>query len=99
MEEKFINFFGAAGGIIFMLAQVFFAIMPFIMISGNILLKSGLIALNYFIPATSGIFWIWGLVCAISGPQDIFAIIYYIFFGVVWLPYYIATIISLFSRD
>lgn len=39
--------------------------------------------------------WIWGLVSAIQGPQDIFAIIYYVLFVVFALPTLVKTIIRL----
>lgn len=45
---------------------------------------------------TTVVYWIWGLVVAIQGPQDVFAIIYYIAFGIGCLYIILSTI---FNRE
>lgn len=74
------------------------AVLPFIMIGGNFLLTLLLVTINAFVPFASIVFWIWGLVCAIQGVQDFWAILYYISFGLIWIPFYMSTIISFFSK-
>ena len=45
------------------------------------------------------VFWIWGLVKAIGGKQDVWAIIYYIVSVVVFLPVFGSIISSFFKKD
>ena len=78
--------------------QIIVYILPFVMIGGSFLLTVLLITINTFIPFASIIFWIWGLVCAIKGVQDIWAILYYIAFIVIWIPFYVNIITSFFRR-
>lgn len=80
-------------------ARFLVAVLPFIMIGGNFLLTLLLVTINAFVPFASIVFWIWGLVCAIQGVQDFWAIIYYISFGLIWIPFYTSTIISFFSKE
>ncbi len=98
MKEKLLNIFGTFGTIIYFAIQIIIYTLPFIMIRTNFFLSLILIAANSLIPFASVIFWIWGLVCAITGPQDVFAIIYYAVFVVIWLPFFISSIISFFSK-
>ena len=60
---------------------------------------SRLMRINMILPPASVVFWIWGLVCAINGVQDVFAIVYYVAFVVMWLPFFISTIAAFFKRD
>ena len=99
MKEKLINALGAFGGILFFIIQTIVSVLPFVMIGGNFFVTLLLISINTFVPFASAIFWIWGFVCAIQGTQDIWAIIYYITFVVVWIPFYISTIVSMFSKE
>lgn len=39
----------------------------------------------YFYPVLTIPFWVWGLVCAIRGPQDILAYIFYAVFAFVFI--------------
>lgn len=52
----------------------------------------------YFIPFFGGlaqiVIWIWGLVAAISGPQDILAIIYYVLFAVYAVLFLVPIVLS-----
>lgn len=98
IKDKLANTFGVFGIIIYVLIRAIVYILPFVMIGGNFFFTLLLISINTFVPFASVVFWIWGLVCAIKGIQDIWAIIYYIAFAVIWLPFYISTIISLFSK-
>ena len=98
MKEKLINALGSFGVILYYILQTIVSVLPFIMIGGNFFVTFLLILVNMFLPFASAIFWIWGLVCAIQGVQDIWAIIYYVAFVVVWIPFYISTILSVFSK-
>ena len=97
-KDKLTNTFGVFGIIIYILIQAIVYILPFVMIGGNFFLTLLLLGINSLIPFASAVFWIWGLVCAINGIQDIWAIMYYIVFVVVWIPYYINLITSFIRR-
>ena len=98
LKEKIINTLGAFGIVLYFLVQLTVAILPFVMIVGGFFLSFILIFVNYWLPITSVVFWIWGLVCAIKGVQDIWAIMYYIAFVVIWIPFFVSTILSIFSK-
>lgn len=99
MKEKLINALGSFGVILYYILQTIVSVLPFIMIGGNFFVTFLLILVNMFLPFASAIFWIWGLVCAIQGVQDIWAIIYYVAFVVVWIPFYVSIIVSIFSKE
>lgn len=98
IKEKLEGLLGGFGAVLFFLVRILISVLPFVMIGGNFFLTLLLMAINTFVPFASVVFWIWGLICAIQGTQDIFAIIYYIVFAVVWVPFYTSTIISAFSK-
>lgn len=99
VKEKLANTFGIFGVILFFALRLIVSILPFVMIGGNFFLNLFLIAINTFVPFTSVVFWIWGLVCAIKGVQDFWTILYYIVFAFIWLPFFVTTIISAFSKE
>jgi flagellar biosynthesis GTPase FlhF len=99
LKENLAETLGTFGIILYFVSSWIIYILPFVMIGGNFFLTLLLIAVNAFVPFASAIFWIWGLVCAIKGVQDIWAIIYYIVFVVVWIPFYISTITSFSKKD
>lgn len=98
MKDKLLNALGSAGGILWYLLSLLIAVMPLVMIGASFWLNLLLLAVIQFIPATSGLFWIWGLVCAIRGPQDIIAIIYYVLFVIMFLPFFINTVLNIFNK-
>ena len=98
MKEKLMNALGSVGVILWYLLSILIAVMPLVMIDASFGLNLLLLAIALFIPATSGIFWIWGLVCTIRGPQDIIAIIYYVLFAIIFLPYFINSVFNLFNK-
>lgn len=81
-------------GILYYIVSLFVSILPFVMIGANFFVNLLLIGINMFFPLSSIIFWIWGLICAINGVQDVWAIIYYILFVIIWIPFYISIIID-----
>ena len=99
IKEKMIGTLGAFGFILYYIISILVCILPFVMIDLNFILTFVLIVINYLFPLSSIIFWIWGLVGAINGPQDIFAIIYYICFAILWLPFFISILTSLIRKD
>ena len=98
-KERIANSLGAFGVVLYFVIRIIIAILPFVMIGGNFFLTLFLISINTFVPFASVVFWIWGLVCAIKGVQDIWAIIYYIAFVLIWIPFFISTIVSMFSKE
>ena len=98
IKEKLANSLGTLGIILYYIFQLLIYVLPFVMIGANFFVSCFLIFLNMVVPFASAVFWIWGLVCAIQGVQDFFAILYYIVFGVAWVPYFISIIISLFAK-
>lgn len=98
MKDKLINALGSVGVILWYLLSLLIAVMPLVMIGASFWLNLLLLAVIQFIPATSGLFWIWGLVCAIRGPQDIIAIIYYVLFVIMFLPFFINTVLNIFNK-
>lgn len=97
MKEWFSSTLGTFGTILYFAIAFFLAALPFVMIGGNFFVTFLLVLLEQLIPPIGIIFWIWGLICAINGPQDFIAIIYYIVFAIAWIPYYISIIISIIS--
>ena len=97
MKEKLMNAVGTVGIILYYLVSLFICVIPFVMIGASFFLNVIFFAIVQFFPATSIIFWIWGLVCAIKGVQDIWAIIYYILFVVLFVPFFISAVLDLFS--
>ena len=98
MKDKLINTLGSVGVILWYLLSLLIAIMPLVMIDAQFLLNLLLLGVLLFIPVTSGIFWVWGLICAIRGPQDLIAIIYYVLFVIMFLPFFINSVLSIFSK-
>ena len=98
IKEKLVSTFGAFGGILYFIINTIVFVLPFVMIGGGFWFSFLLIVLNGIIPFASIVFWIWGLVCAIKGVQDIWAIGYYVVFAVVWMPFYI-NLVSGFLSD
>ena len=74
------------------------SILPFVFIDLSFFWTSILIAINCMLPYVSPVFWIWGLVKAINGTQDVWAIVYYIAFAVVFVPYFVILIKSLVKK-
>jgi len=97
LKYKLVNSFGSFGYVLFFVICTLISIIPFVLIDISTFWSITLITVQSIFPITSIIFWIWGLICAIGGPQDIFAIIYYIAFVVLFLPFFINTLVSVLS--
>ena len=98
MKEKLMSRFGLFGGILWLIVSSLIYVLPFVMIGGSFWLSLLLIIIAYFLPASSVVFWVWGLVCAIQGPQDVWAIIYYVLFVVMFLPFFISVVCDLIDK-
>lgn len=98
MKEKLLNSLGCVGAILWYAVSALVYVLPFVMIGGSFWLNLLFFTIVYFFPSSSIIFWGWGLVCAIQGPQDIFAIIYYVLFAIAFLPFFVSTVLELFQR-
>ena len=98
MREKLTSALGSFGMILYYLIRIVVAVLPIVMIGGSFAFRTLLVAVMYCIPATGVIFWVWGLVCAVKGVQDAYAIVYYICFAVLFPPTFIDAIRSLTAR-
>ena len=98
IKEKIIDALGFFGVILYFIVRLTVAVLPFLMIGGGFFFSFILISIHYWFPITSVVFWIWGLVCAIKGTQDIWAIIYYVAFVIIWIPFFVSTVSSIFPE-
>lgn len=98
LKEKIVDSLGTVGIWIYFLLRLFVSVLPFVMIGQGFFLTMIFSGLSMLFPLSSVVFWIWGLVCAINGVQDIFAIIYYIAFIVLWIPFFISVVTSFFDN-
>jgi len=99
IKEKLQSSFGAIGSILYFIVILFVSILPIIMINTSFWLDILFFFLMDILPVSSIVFWVWGLVKTIQGPQDWLAIVYYISFAVLFLPFIITTIVGFFSKD
>lgn len=90
IKEKLLDALGTFGAILWYVFELFLFVLPLVMIHQSILLRAVFFFCMVFIPGAPTVFWIWGLVCAIGGPQDVFAIIYYVATAVIFLPYIVS---------
>lgn len=88
---------GTLGIILWYILTAFISILPFVFIDLNFVWTFILILIDWIFPFVSPVFWIWGLVKAIKGPQDIWAIVYYVSFAILFLPYVIDLFYTTFS--
>lgn len=98
MKEKLSSALGIFGIVLYYLILLAVGVLPFVMINiSSSILRFILFFLYFIFPSSSIIFWIWGFVCAICGPQDWLAILYYILFGVMFLPFFFDIVRTLLS--
>lgn len=62
---------------------------PFALIKLPIWASIILIILCYVHPPLTAIFWVWGLIAAIIGPQTFLPIFFYVVFVIIYIPYFI----------
>lgn len=97
MKEKFLSALGNFGLILYYIIRLSVSILPLVMIDANFVLSFLFCVIMNVIPLASPVFWVWGLVCAVSGTQDWMAIVYYICFGIIFLPFIVDLLLPLFS--
>lgn len=98
IAEK-LHFVLNSGGLAFhYIIRLFISILPLIMIGADFGLTFLFCLIMNIIPLASPVFWIWGLVRAVTGTQDWMTIVYYICFGIIFLPFMIDLLLQLFSR-
>ncbi len=89
IKEKLEEALGGAGIILYFVLSIAISVLPFVMIDTSFFMTCLCVFGIQLFPPISLIFWIWGLVCAIKGPQDFFAILYYvviiIFVAIPWI--------------
>jgi len=90
IKEKLLGALGTFGAILWYVFELFLFVLPLVMIHQGLLLRAVFFFCMVFIPGAPTVFWIWGLVCAIGGPQDVFAIIYYVATAIIFLPYLVS---------
>ena len=98
MKEKFTNTLGLFGTILYFLYSILVSIMPFIMIGASFWLTFLFLCIEQMFPLSTFVFWIWGLVRAIGGVQDVWAIIYYVLFVVLFIPFILGCILDSLPR-
>lgn len=104
IKDKLGETLGVVGFILYYLITGFITVLPFVMIDVSWYVTLILIVAYVFIPAIIPLvpiglgLWIWGFVCAISGPQDFLAILYYIVFAVKCIPLAITMIETLIAK-
>ena len=98
MKDKLISIFGSVGMIIWYLLSWFIYVIPFVMIGASFWLNLLFFLIMEFFPPSSIVFWIWGLVCAIKGEQDVWAIIYYVLFVIMFIPFFVRIVLDLSQK-
>lgn len=98
MKEKITNSLGAAGMVLYYAILIFVSVLPIVMIDMPFWADLIFLGIMMFLPVTSGVFWIWGLIATIRGPQDAFAIIYYVLFVIMFVPVFISIITGLVKK-
>lgn len=91
------NALGTVGVILWYVASLLVCIIPFVMIGASFFVNLIFFAIVQFFPPSSIIFWIWGLICAIKGVQDTWAIVYYVLTVVLFIPFFISAVLDLFN--
>lgn len=97
LKEKLTAALGGFGTVLYFIISILVYVLPFIFIDCNFFLTALFIGIQSLVPFVDLIFWVWGLVCAITGKQDVWTIGYYIAFAAFVLPEIIYLIIALLS--
>lgn len=91
IKEKLVTWFGAFGLVLYFIVSIALAFFPLVFLNFGFLIDFLIILAISCLPLVgslvNAVVWIWALVACIRGPQDIFAIIYYILFVINFFPY------------
>ena len=86
LKDWLMNALGGFGCLIYFLVAYLFQFAPLIVLDLHFIIFFIVFFVICFIPIIGTIvnvvIWIWALVVTINGSQDVFAIIYYIIFGI-----------------
>lgn len=99
MKEKFQSLLGGSGIFLYYIISVFIFFFPFLMINVSFWVELLIFLGLQFFPPASIILWIWGLIAAINGTQDVFAYIYYVLFAAMFLPFFVGLLSDIFGRS
>lgn len=95
MKAKLTGKLGVVGIILFYVFSIAISILPFVIIDTNFFWTMVCVTIMQIFPISSIIFWVWGLIVAISEPQDFISIIYYICFAILFIPSFVSDFINL----
>lgn len=98
MKEKLSNVLGAFGMILYYVVHILATVMPVAALSVPFIWAFLIFLIESIFPPVSFIVWLIGLILTIIGKQDTFAIVYYIMSVIILLPFYIDTVISIFTK-
>lgn len=88
LKEWLVNTFAGIGSVIWTVISLLFLVLPVFYLPVSIWIKALIIVAIYFLPLGNligqAIVYIWAFVVTVSGPQDVLAIIFYVFFAL-WL--------------
>ena len=98
MKEKLVHALGFLGIIVYYLFCLAVFLMPFFAIDVKKWVAFLLICVQWFIPESSIIFWIWGLVSVIKWHSGTLATVYYIMTVIIFLPFFISLIFDFIGK-
>ena len=98
MKEKLLSALGNLGLILYYVIRLSVSVLPLVMIDANFILTLLFCLIAAVVPLASPVFWIWGLVRAVTGTQDWMTIVYYICFGIIFLPFILDLLCSLIAK-
>lgn len=98
LREHATSTLGLLGIILSWVVRLIVSILPFVMIGANFIVTLLLVVINIWFPITTIIFWIWGFICAVNGIQSFWTVVYYICAIVIWLPFFVDTVVTLFRE-
>lgn len=99
LKEKLIDLFGNIGGTLFIVILLIWAVLPIVVLGMPFYVNAIIIAVVFFVPSSSHLLWIAGLIAIIMGPQDIIAIIYYVLFAIRYIPKIILFLNLCFKKE
>lgn len=92
LKERFFGTLGMFGLILYYIISLVVSIFPSVMISDSWIFFFVFLAISYFFPLSTVVFWTWGLVCAMQSPQNAITTAYYVVTVVVWFPFFIGIV-------
>lgn len=82
--------------------SVILLMLPYTVIHFNDYLLYAIIAVIVFFTMENTyvlmIYWLIGLICAIVGSQNVWAIIYYFAFAIIWIPFFKDILLSVIEK-